>query len=264
MDQAINTTLIGSGNMAHHLGPALENIGVKVSAVYGRNPSSVKSVIGRLYEAEVADSLDFSESKSNFFIIAVSDKSIESIASEIILPDEAVVVHTSGSQPLSILGYVPTENIGVFYPLQSFSRDSSIDFKNVPVCLESQNKYTYEFLLNIASRLSNTVTKVESADRKAIHIAAVFANNFTNHLLKISKDILENKGLDFEILYPLISSTLEKALRYGPESSQTGPGIRNDLEIIENHLTYLSQNERIEQIYHHITKSIMETYSPEN
>lgn len=260
MENQIIATFIGSGNLAYHLAPAMENIGVKVGEVYGRNQKTVDELVSRLYEAERVHSLDFSGSESNLFVLAVSDKSIEEIASEIILPEEAVVIHCSGSQPLSILGYVPTDNIGVLYPVQSFSPDAKIDFPEIPLCIESQNEFTHEFLLSMAKKLSGYVVNVESADRKAIHVAAVFANNFVNHLIKISKDIIENKGIDFDILHPLIKMTVEKSMKNGPELSQTGPAIRNDREITDNHLTYLSHNETLVKIYESISESITNTY----
>src|SRR5688572_7979123 len=123
----MNVTFIGSGNVAWHLAPALDNAGYSVREVYSRNHKHAEALVGRLYQGDVKANLDFSTSNSSLFIIAVSDDAIQEIVQEIILPDDAILVHTSGSQPLSVLGYAATLNTGVFYPLQTFSKAKKID-----------------------------------------------------------------------------------------------------------------------------------------
>ena len=135
MAEQIKLSFIGSGNLAWHLAPALENAGYVVTEVYSRNPRHAEDLTERLYQAEVKHSLDFSASSSSVFIIAASDDAIEDIATEIVLPDDSFLLHTSGSQPLNLLKFAATENIGVFYPLQTFSRNKRIDFKTIPIFL---------------------------------------------------------------------------------------------------------------------------------
>jgi predicted short-subunit dehydrogenase-like oxidoreductase (DUF2520 family) len=132
-------SFIGSGNLAWHLAPALDNAGYVVKEVYSPNPKHAEELTSRLYQAEVKATLDFSTSDSTVFIICTSDDAIADIAREIILPGEVFLVHTSGSQPLSVLQYAATNNIGVIYPLQTFTKNKRIDFKNVPLFIESNN-----------------------------------------------------------------------------------------------------------------------------
>src|SRR5690349_12152362 len=137
--KSASVSFIGSGNLAWHLSVALDNTEFPVREVYSRNPSHAAALVERLYQADVKASLDFSTSTSKIFVIAVSDDVIQDIVQEIILPEDAILVHTSGSQPLSVLGYAATPNIGVFYPLQTFSKEKRIDFKDIPIFLDSEN-----------------------------------------------------------------------------------------------------------------------------
>ncbi|HRI79464.1 MAG TPA: NAD(P)-binding domain-containing protein, partial [Cyclobacteriaceae bacterium] len=129
----MNVSFIGSGNLAWHLGPALDNAGYVVKEVYSPNPRHAAALTERLYQAEIMDSLDFSTSHSGIFIIAVADKAIESVATEIVLPEDAILVHTSGSASLDLLQFAATPYTGIFYPLQTFTKHKKIDFKTVPV-----------------------------------------------------------------------------------------------------------------------------------
>lgn len=260
MSQSTFLTFIGSGNLAWHLAPALDNTDYGVREVYSKNPKHAAELVAKLYEADVAESLDFTESKSGIFIIAISDDAIESIIHKIKLPDEAILVHTSGSRPLSVLGESGFENIGVFYPLQTFSKKKKIDFKEVPFFIESENKNTERVVLAMAKSISSKVKKISSKERMALHIAAVFASNFTNHMLTISKQIMKESRLDYEWLKPLIAETINKSLNIGPEQSQTGPARRGDLEILDNQMEFLQDDEQITEIYKLISQHILDRY----
>lgn len=253
-------SFIGSGNLAWHLAPALDNIGYSVKEVYSQNPRNAKQLTGRLYQAEVKATLDFSTSPSQIFIIAVSDDAIKSIAQDIILPDEAVLLHTSGSQPLSVLGYAATPHIGVFYPLQTFSKTKKVDFRNIPIFIETETEEAEAICLKMAKQISNDVERISSNERKALHVAAVFASNFANHMLTISKDLLLKNGLSFDLLKPLISETLNKGLSIGPENSQTGPAKRGDFEILDKHVEFLQYDESLAAIYRLISQHIIDRY----
>jgi len=253
--------MIGSGNVAWHLAPALENAGYKVVSVYSQNLSNAKALTKRLYEASPISSLDFSNSPATLFILAVSDDAIEDVAKEIILPDDAIVVHTSGSKSLNMLGYVPTEHIGVFYPLQTFSKAKRVDFTNIPILIESDNSFTKKTLLKLGQQLSSSVHHVASEDRQALHVSAIFACNFTNHLLSISEKILTEKGLDFALLKPLITETINKSLAIGPKNAQTGPAVREDFDTLEKHMIYLEEHEEYADIYKMMTQNIIDTYT---
>lgn len=253
-------TFIGSGNLAWHLAPALDNAGYAVREVYSRNPKSAAVLVNRLYQAEVKASPDFSDSISRIFIIAVTDDAIQEVAQEIVLPDDAILVHTSGARSINLLSYAAADNIGVFYPLQTFSKSKKVDFRQIPVFIEAENKTTEKVLMEMGRAISKNVLKINSSDRKALHIAAVFACNFTNHLLKISKDILDANKLNFELLHPLIAETIQKTLAIGPDKAQTGPAKRQDIETLDNHIEYLKGSEDLSEIYRVISQHIIDTY----
>ncbi|HEY9008551.1 MAG TPA: DUF2520 domain-containing protein [Ohtaekwangia sp.] len=252
-------SFIGSGNVAWHLAPALDNTDFAVREVYSRNPAHAAALVDKLYEAEVRHSLDFSSSSSRIFIIAVSDDAIESLLQEIILPNDAILVHTSGSQPLSILGYA-TPNTGVFYPLQTFSKAKKVDFRDIPIFIESDSREAERVLLHMAKAISKNVHTIASRQRKAMHVAAVFAANFTNHMLLIAEDIMRENKLDFVWLKPLIAEMINKSLSIGPQKAQTGPARRGDFEILDRHMEFLQHDETIAAIYRSISQHIVDTY----
>jgi len=256
-------SFIGSGHLAWHLAPALDNAGFVVKEVYSRNPKHAAALTGRLYQAEVKATLDFSTSASRIFIIATRDEGIEEVAQEIILPEEACLAHTSGSQPLSILQYAATSQTGVLYPLQTFTKNRKVDFKEIPIFIEASNSETEQILSRLAKAISKKVNRIGSEERVALHVAAVFASNFTNHMLRISRDILAQNSLDFDMLKPLIQETLLKSLSLGPENAQTGPAARGDLEILDRHLEFLNEEEMVAEIYKSVSQHIIDTYQPE-
>jgi predicted short-subunit dehydrogenase-like oxidoreductase (DUF2520 family) len=250
-------SFIGSGNLAWHLAPALDNAGYIVTEVYSRNAQHAESLTERLYQAEVKATVDFSTSPSRIFIIATSDDSIADVVREIILRDEALLVHTSGSQPLSILQYAATPFIGVFYPLQSFSKGSRITFDHVPILVEGAQEQSVDLLLAMARAVSKSVHMISSEERKALHVAAVFASNFTNHMLSVAEIITAASHIDFVLLQPLIRETITKSLAAGPRESQTGPAKRGDLEVLDNHMDFLQDHPAIAEMYKVISQHIL-------
>lgn len=255
---SVKITIIGTGNVAWHLAPELERTGHVINEIYGRSEEKALQISKNLYNPTLTESLDFSLSTSSLFIIAVSDNAIKSIASEIVLPDEAMVVHTSGSVTLSTLELTALDRIGVFYPLQTFSKERKMKFSEVPILVESNDQSGEEELMAIASSISSNVTVANSEDRLGIHLAAVFANNFTNHMIDIASQLMDNSDLDLELLRPLIRETIEKALDQNPSEAQTGPAIREDTETMQKHLEQLGFNPRYQELYNLISESIRE------
>lgn len=251
-------SFIGSGNLAWHLAPALDNLGFVVKEVFSSRQKNAAALTERLYQAEVKSSLDFSDSPSDLFIIAVSDEAIADVAKDIVLPENATLVHTSGSQPLSILQYAAAPHSGVFYPLQTFTKARAVDFKDVPVFIEASDADAEKKLTSIAKGLTKKFKKISSEERKALHVAAVFASNFPNHMLRISKELMEESGLNFDWLKPVILETINKALAQGPEYSQTGPAVRGDLEILDEHMKYLKSDKAVAKIYELISQNIID------
>ncbi len=158
-------SFIGSGNLAWHLAPALDNLGFVVKEVFSARSKNATALTERLYQAEVKSSLDFSDSPSDIFFVAVSDEAIADVAKEIVLPENATLVHTSGSQPLSILQYAAAPHTGVFYPLQTFTKARPVDFKTCP-CLRSQRRRREKKLTTIAKALTTKFKKITSEERQ--------------------------------------------------------------------------------------------------
>jgi predicted short-subunit dehydrogenase-like oxidoreductase (DUF2520 family) len=259
----ISVSIIGAGNLAWHLAPALDNAGFVVREIYARNKSQASDLIKRLYQAEFHPDLDFTDSPSDLFLVAVSDSAIEAVAAEIELPSGAIIAHTSASQPAGVLAHAVTDRFGVFYPLQTFTRGKKVDFQKVPILIESAETETLDVLKKVASSLSGKVQQADEYSRRAVHLAAVFACNFTNHMLKVAEDICEAHNYDLSVLYPLITETVDKALNMGPESAQTGPARRHDFRTLDRHLHLLSGNEELSEIYRLISQHISDTYSEE-
>jgi len=251
-----NIAIIGSGNVAWHLAPELENAGHRVVEVFSRNVKNANALIKRLYSAELITTIDFSESEAEIFIICISDDAIKQIAQEIVLPENSIVVHTSGSISMKKLGYTATNHIGVFYPLQTFTKGKRIFFEDIPILIEAENKFTSRVLKNLGKSISKKVIRVNSKDRMAIHVAAVFACNFTNHMFGMAEGILKGQGFEFELLRPLIAETINKSLDLGPKNAQTGPAARADFKTLDKHMAFLEGKEG-KELYKFITENIL-------
>lgn len=261
MTKPLSVSFIGAGNLAWHLAPALDNAGYAVKEVYSRNPRNAELLIERLYEAEVKTDLDFSSSSSSVFVIAVPDDAIGEIAQEIALPEEAILVHTAGSQGVSALGYAATPNIGVFYPLQTFTMNRKVEFNSIPIFIESKSPESEKILMAMAKSVSKNVFKIRPEERQALHVAAVFASNFTNHMLFLAQQIMKENSLSFEWLKPLISEMVTKSLSIGPENAQTGPAKRGDLETLDRHMDFLKNDEAVAELYKIISQDIVDRYT---
>lgn len=251
-------SFIGSGNLAWHLAAALDNTDYPVREVYSQHERNARALVDRLYDAKVKTDLDFSDSASRIFIIAVSDDVIADIAQEIVLPPNTMLVHTAGSKPLDILSDAEASRTGVFYPLQTFSKSKRVDFSEIPIFIESGDKPTEKVLMEMGKAISKKVFKISSQERRALHVAAVFASNFTNHMLTIARKIMSDRGLEYEWLKPLIAETVNKSLTIGPEAAQTGPAKRGDLEILDSHMELLKDDEAIAEIYRVISQDIVD------
>lgn len=243
--------------MAWHLAPVLEEAGLIVTEVYSRQRKHAQQLADRLYGTDAQTQLDFSKSEAELFILAVSDDAIKEVAEQLVLPEEATVVHTSGSQPVAILDRVPTDRTGVFYPLQTFSRHRLPDFRTIPICLESDDSAVLNQLTKLAKKISGHVALVSSAERQVLHVAAVLANNFTNHLWHMAETLTEAHHIDPSLLHALMEETVLKALESSPAEAQTGPAIRGDETTIRRHLKQLKAfDPEYAKVYRLLTKHI--------
>lgn len=257
---AYRIAIIGTGNVAWHLASALEDAGHTVTEIYGRDIQKATKLTGKLYTTEPVDSLDFSESEAEIFILAVSDDAVTEVADAVILPEESILVHTSGTLPIDVLGYSSATYSGIFYPLQTFTKGRELDFRDVPILLEADDPGVLAKLKKLAKSLSDLVYVIRSKDRKALHVAAVFASNFSNHMLRLSEEIMSRQGLDFEMLKPLIIETISKSLELGAKKAQTGPAKREDFETMEEHYRFLNYNEQVAEIYRLISQDIIDSH----
>ncbi|MBO6494976.1 MAG: DUF2520 domain-containing protein [Roseivirga sp.] len=253
--------ILGTGNVAWHLARVLENAGHIIAHIYNRDGQKAKQFGLDYFNASTGSSLNLSEINADIFILAISDDSIEEVASSLSLPENAILCHTSGSKPLKVLGYAPTENIGVFYPLQTFSKGKKVDFENIPICIEAENRFILDALRALGDSISSKTQEISSQQRKAIHLAAVFACNFTNHMFTVAQSILQNQEMDFELLKPLIVETLNKSFEIGPERAQTGPAIREDLKTLDLQFDSLKSDPELAEIYRLISQHIIDYYA---
>ncbi|MBN1340920.1 MAG: DUF2520 domain-containing protein [Bacteroidales bacterium] len=254
MSKINNVTLVGAGNVAAHLAMAVVNSGMNVVQVYSRSNRSASMLAGKLNVPFCTDPQQVSPG-SDLYILALSDDAITEISSLLPITDE-LAVHTSGSLDLNILNGT-SENTGVFYPLQTFSKNRDISLRNVPVCIETNSPENTEKLADFAAALSDKVYCFPSEKRKILHLAAVFACNFPNFLFSVSEDLLALKNIPFDILAPLIQETAAKAVAVSPAAAQTGPAIRNDIQTIGAHLDLLHNEPAIRDLYKIITEMII-------
>ncbi|MDR3187677.1 MAG: DUF2520 domain-containing protein [Prevotellaceae bacterium] len=246
---------IGSGNVAASLLPALYGAGYKIVQVYSRNLRTAQQLAKVLGAASTDNPADLSPN-ADIYIIAVPDDEIENVLSKTTF-GRGIVVHTSGSTPMSVFEKRGIAHYGVLYPLQTFMRHS-VNFLRVPVYVEASDNVAMIELMFMARKLSAEVYKITSEKRMLLHIAAVFACNFSNHLLTIAARLLNDKDLSYVSLKPLICETFERAIQVdNPELLQTGPAMRGDAKIVSQHIKALADYPLIQQIYKLISESIM-------
>lgn len=254
MSNLTKITLIGAGNVATQLGLALYKEGYFISQVCSKTNRSA-STLAKKIKAEAINDLKKLKQDSSIYIIAVKDDAIADLTKKLKLNDQ-IIVHTSGSISINVLKGI-SKNYGVFYPLQTFTKDKSINFREVPVCIEGNNTTTAKNLEYFAKSISSNVKKVNSEQRKTIHLAAVFACNFSNHMYTIADGVLKKSKLSLDLLKPLIEETANKIKDNSPSEMQTGPAIRGDKKVMEEHLKMLKGDTKLKEIYKIVSESII-------
>jgi len=249
----IKIVLLGAGNVAFHLFTAFEKItDCKVIQVYNRSEESLND-----FPSTISKTTLLSEIKSaDIYIIAIADDKIASF-SETLPFKNKLVVHTSGSIAMKTLS--AKNNIGVFYPLQSFTKNKEVDFSEIPICVEASSEKDLQLLKILAKSISNVVYELNSEAREKLHLSAVIVNNFVNYLYKVGSDLLANESLSFNLLKPLIKETANKIESLTPFEAQTGPAKRNDTKTIEKHL-HLLTNSPHKKLYAEMTEAILKEY----
>jgi len=243
---------IGAGNVATHLSLAMQKAGHSIIQIYSRSKNSASALANQL-NTDWTTKLDDVSKDGDIYIFSLKDDALQSIISRI-SSNESIWIHTSGSIPMDIFRSY-SDKYGVLYPLQTFSKTRKIDFSQIPCFIEANTKATETILYNMAKQLSVNVQILDSAKRKYLHLAAVFACNFTNHMYALASKILENEAIPREVLLPLTDETASKIHILPPSEAQTGPAIRYDQSIINKHLDLLTTPE-MKEIYQLISKNI--------
>lgn len=249
----ISVTIIGAGNVGTHLFKAFNNNSqISVKQWFNRSLNAISKYKNKVNITNDLETLE----EADIYIISVSDEAVAPISSALPFKNK-LVVHTAGS--INIHDLDKKHRRGVFYPLQSFTKTADLDFSEIPICIETLDKKDYHTLKTLALSLGCPVKKVNTDQRKVLHLAAVFVNNFTNQMYRIAHEITESEATEFDLLKPLILETAKKVQDLSPYMAQTGPAKRNDQKTIKNHLKLL-KSETHKDIYKLITKSIQNTH----
>lgn len=233
-------TIIGRGNVGTHLHKAFSNSGVDCSLSDSREMANLQA--------------------SDIYIICVKDDVIGEVAARLkeklgSEADKAVVVHTAGTKPMSLLEDC-FANYGVLYPMQTFSKTKALDYAEIPIFLEASNESTLAAIRELANTTFSNIKELSSAERKVLHIAAVFSSNFTNHMVTLADEQLKTIGLDYTVMLPLLKEVTDKLFHLPPQQAQTGPAVRKDLSVVNEHISLIDDADTRE-IYQKISESIM-------
>ena len=245
--------LIGSGNVAFHLAKAFSEAQIPISQIFGRNTTELQKISEQFSIPFSTETL----ADADLYIISVSDSSIAEV-SALIKNENALVTHTSGSVSREALS--GNYRKSVFYPLQTFSKSKNLDYSKIPFFIDAENENDEEILKNLASKISKNVMLANDEKRKYIHLTAVFACNFVNHLYARAKEISDSQGIPFDYFLPLIDETTQKIHELEPKLAQTGPAVRGDNRILELHEQLIADEEKL-KIYKTLNESIKKMYS---
>ncbi len=251
---------IGAGNLATHLSLALYEKGCTIAQIYSRTEESARTLAEKV-NAAYTHRIDEIINDADLYVFSVKDDALPQLLHKI-EKNQSLWVHTAGSVPMDIFKS-HSEHFGVLYPLQTFSKTKDVDFSTIPIYIEANQPQHLESLKKLAAKLSNQVIEASSEQRKYLHVAAVFAGNFTNHMYAIAANLLEEKGLHFDQFLPLIRETANKIQTIHPQEAQTGPAVRFDEEVINRHMNML-EDRNLQKIYHLLSENIHEAAKKRN
>lgn len=254
-------TFVGAGNLATHLAPALAAAGHQIVGIFSRTLTAAErlcQIVGQ--GSEVTNDIA-SLTPADLYVISVTDTALSDIASA--WPwhcRDGIVIHTSGSVPMNVLQSTG-ERYGVLYPMQTFSKDKTLSFIDIPCFIEGNNEEVLSKIYEVASGISNNVSELNSDDRRYLHMAAVFACNFSNHMVALAYEMLEQHHVEPKCLLPLIDETCIKLHHLHPHDGQTGPARRRDEGVISQHLEALKDNPELYDIYTFMSESISRRFN---
>lgn len=254
-------TIIGAGAVAHALAPALVKQGFEINTIISRTFVSAQALAQKLPNAN--PTTEINNITANCVILAVNDQSIPIVVEQLSKNQNVVYLHTAGSVPLKVLAPLG-DNIGVIYPLQTFTRDRTINWQDVPIFIEANNNETLKIVQNLAQRLSYKVQSLDSEQRFGLHLGAVFVSNFVNYLLACAENITGRLPVDYAVYLPLLEESIAKLQSLNPIAAQTGPAKRGDTNTLLQHLDYLQENNPdLVPIYRLLSAQILQKYHPD-
>ena len=249
----MTVTLIGSGNLATNLGHALKGAGVGILQIYSHTLAHAKLLADELGVDAACEQVDEINMQSDVYIVAVKDDALPSVMEQLVrhLPDQ-LIVHTAGSMPMM--------GGGVFYPMQTFSRQRIVPFRHIPIFLETKRPEDMRVLRCLAELLSDNIYELSSDERRWLHVAAVFCCNFTNHMATLASRLLEAHDIPFSVMLPLMEETIQKLHTLPPREAQTGPAARGDQSVMERHVRMLLEERQddLAELYKTISQSIQD------
>ena len=253
---------IGAGRLATQLAKALHEKGHAITAVYSRTLASA-SALSREVGSMATDHLASLPLRADAYIIAIKDSALATVIPQLVKGrEDQTFFHTAGSMPLQVFEGHAT-HAGVFYPMQTFSKERPVDFSHLPLFIEATDEATLRLADTLARSVSDNVRAMSSDARRYLHLAAVFACNFVNHCYALSAEILQRHDIPFDVMLPLIDETASKVKALSPREAQTGPAVRYDENVINAQLELLSDTPDIQQLYALMSKSIHSLSSDE-
>lgn len=248
--------LIGAGNLATHLGKALHAAGHDMVQVFSRTMQSAET-LASLLDAEPLTDMAQVRDDADVYIFSVKDSALEQLISQLCGGEKKVFLHTAGSMPMSVFRGKAL-HYGVLYPMQTFSKQREVDFSIIPCFIEANDEFAQKQIEGLAVQISHRVYQLSSEDRRYLHLSAVFACNFANHCYAVSQELLQQHGIPFDVMLPLIDETAAKVHGMTPKDAQTGPAVRYDENVIGKQIQLLENQPYFQKIYDSMSKSIHE------
>ncbi|MFD2906830.1 Rossmann-like and DUF2520 domain-containing protein [Sphingobacterium anhuiense] len=254
----MNIVILGSGNVATHFAHNFHNKGHKILQIFSQQKVNAQALAFAV-NAEAISNVSEINKEADLYMIVIPDHAIPSLIETISTAISGIVVHCSGATDIQVLSKF--QHYGVLYPPQSISKNDQSDFSLIPFCIEGNDSITFNILMKLMATVAPKSIACSSSQRLAIHIASVFANNFTNALFQISYDLLQQYDLPFDIIRPIILETAQKVQSKLPSQVQTGPAVRNDEITIKKHLNFISEHDDWKQIYQLLSQEIVKRKS---
>lgn len=256
-NQINSVTVIGAGNVGFHLAQLFFSLGINVIQIFSRKMENAIFCAEKV-NTEAINDLEKVKGEVDLVVLAVNDDVIGEVSEKIPVLQNSIIVHTSGSVSTDVLKKHP--HYGSFYPLQTFTKNTPPNWKNIPICISANSPKSEKKLLDLANKINDKTYQINDKQRQFLHLNAVIVNNFVNHLMVVAQDILSKNEVDFDILRPLFEETAKKALNFSPSEIQTGPARRGDIKTIEKHLELLKDFPQYQFLYKTLSKSISSFY----